>query len=159
MKSGFSGVCSILTLLCSNYSSAMNVRENQHPPIFFRREAQNQRHVTFSLQEARANLYRPTISNQGEPKSESDTDDRFVLNLNKISDEELSQYKSFYKVSLFTAICKASLEIHFDFLHFFILWLVFITASCIMLQTSIHSSSETLCIRSNPLNLFVASTV
>ena len=98
MKSGFSGVCSILTLLCSNYSSAMNVRENQHPPIFFRREAQNQRHVTFSLQEARANLHRPTISNQGEPKSESDTDDRFVLNLNKISDEELSQYKSFYKV-------------------------------------------------------------
>ena len=33
------------------------------------------------------------------------------------------------------------------------------TASCTMLQTSIHSSSSTLSIISNPLNLFVTSTV
>ena len=33
------------------------------------------------------------------------------------------------------------------------------TASCTMLQTSVHSSSGTLSTRSNPLNLFVTSTV
>ena len=35
---------------------------------------------------------------------------------------------------------------------------ILITASCTMSQTSVHSSSGTL-IRSNPLNLFVTSTV
>lgn len=98
MKSGFSGMCSVLALLCSGYSFAMNPGENQPQPIFFRREMRNQRHVTFSLQEARANLHGPTISNQEEPKNESDTDDSSILNLNKISVEELSQYKSFYNV-------------------------------------------------------------
>ena len=42
---------------------------------------------------------------------------------------------------------------HFAFLHFFFLGMVLITASCTMSQTSIHSSSGTLSIRSNPLNL------
>ena len=60
---------------------------------------------------------------------------------------------------LFTAICKASLENHFSFLHFFFLEVVLITASCTMSQTIIHSSSGTLSIRSNPLNPFVTFTV
>ena len=37
--------------------------------------------------------------------------------------------------------------------------MVLITASCTMLHTSAHCSSGTLSIRSNPLNLFVTSTV
>ena len=42
----------------------------------------------------------------------------------------------------------------------FLFWgMVLITASCTMSQTSIHSSSGTLSIRSNPLNLFITSTV
>ena len=60
---------------------------------------------------------------------------------------------------LFSAICKASLDNHFAFLQFIFLGLVLITASCIILQTSGHNSSGTLPIRSNPLNLFVTSTV
>ena len=38
-------------------------------------------------------------------------------------------------------------------------WMVLITAFCTMTWTSVHSSSGTLSIRSNPLNLFVTSTV
>ena len=59
---------------------------------------------------------------------------------------------------LFSAIHKASSDKHFAFLHFF-LGMVLITASCTMSWTSVNSSSETLFIRSNPLNLFVTSTV
>ena len=44
---------------------------------------------------------------------------------------------------LFSAICKAASDSHFAFLHFFFLRMVLITASCTMLQTSIHSSSGT----------------
>jgi len=60
---------------------------------------------------------------------------------------------------LFTAICKDSSDSHFDFLHFLFLGMVLIPVSCTVSQTSIHSSSRTLSIRSNPLNLFVTSTV
>ena len=60
---------------------------------------------------------------------------------------------------LFSAIWKASLDNHFAFLHFFFLEMILITASCTMSRTSIHSSSVALSIRSNPLNLFVTSTV
>ena len=49
--------------------------------------------------------------------------------------------------------------IHFAFLHFFFLGMILIPASCTMSQTSVHSSSGTLPIRFNPLNLFVTSTV
>ena len=59
----------------------------------------------------------------------------------------------------FSAICKASSDNHFAFLHFFLLGMVLITASCTVLRTSIHSSSGTLSLRYNPLNLFVTSTV
>ena len=58
---------------------------------------------------------------------------------------------------LLSAICKASSDNHFAFLHFFFLWLFLITASYTMSRTSVHGSSGTL-IRSNPLNLFVTST-
>ena len=60
---------------------------------------------------------------------------------------------------LFTAICKASSDSHFVFLHFFSLGMVLITASCTMSGTSVHSSSGTLSIISNPLSLFLTSTV
>ena len=45
------------------------------------------------------------------------------------------------------------------FLHFFFLEMVLITPSCKISQTSIHSSSGILSIRSSPLNLFLTSTV
>ena len=60
---------------------------------------------------------------------------------------------------LFTAICKASSDNHFAFLHFFSLRMVLIPVSCTRSWTSIHSSSGTLSIRSNPLNLFVTSFI
>ena len=47
---------------------------------------------------------------------------------------------------LFTAICKTSSANHFAFLNFFCLGMVLISASCTILQTSIHSSSGTLSI-------------
>ena len=72
-------------------------------------------------------------------------------------------YLSFSPLSfaslLFTAICKGSSENHFAFLHSFFFGLVLITASCTMSWTSVYSSSGNLCIRSNPSNLFVTSTV
>ena len=60
---------------------------------------------------------------------------------------------------LFTAICKASSDSHFAFLHFFFLGMVLLPVSCTLSWTSIHNSSGTLSIRSNPLNLFLTSTV
>ena len=60
---------------------------------------------------------------------------------------------------LFSAICKASSDKHFAFLHFFSLGMVLITTTYMVSRTSIHSSSGTLSIRSSPLNVFVTSTV
>ena len=60
---------------------------------------------------------------------------------------------------LFTAICKASPDSHFAFLHFFSTGMILIPVSCTMPWTSFHSSSGTLSIRSRPLNLFLTSTV
>ena len=45
---------------------------------------------------------------------------------------------------LFTAICKASPDSHFAFLHFFSMGMVLIPVSCTMSLTSVHSSSGTL---------------
>ena len=45
---------------------------------------------------------------------------------------------------LFSAICKASSDNHFAFLHFFSLGIILITASYTMSRTSVHSSSSTL---------------
>ena len=53
---------------------------------------------------------------------------------------------------LFSVICQTSSDNHFAFLHFFFLGMVLITTSCTMLWTSVHSSSDTLSIRSSPLN-------
>ena len=60
---------------------------------------------------------------------------------------------------LITPIWKPSLDNHFDFLRFFFLGMVLITASYTVSWTSGHSSSGTLSIRSNALNLFVTFTV
>ena len=51
---------------------------------------------------------------------------------------------------LFSTICKASSDNHFAFLPFFFLGMVLITASCTVLQISVHSSSGSLSIRANP---------
>jgi len=64
-----------------------------------------------------------------------------------------------FRFSSFHSYFKASLDNHFAFLHFFFLGMISITASCRMSQTSVHRSSGTLSIRSNPLNLFLTSTV
>ena len=45
---------------------------------------------------------------------------------------------------LFTAICKASRDSHFAFLHFFSMGIVLIPVSCTISWTSVHSSSGTL---------------
>ena len=66
---------------------------------------------------------------------------------------------SFLFSLLFTAICKASSDSHFAFLHFFSMGMVLIPVSCTMSRTYVHSSSGTLSIRSSPLNLFLTSTV
>ena len=60
---------------------------------------------------------------------------------------------------LFSAICKASSDKHFAFLHFFFLGMVLVTASSTTSWTSVHSYPGTLSIRSNPLNLFLTFTV
>ena len=60
---------------------------------------------------------------------------------------------------LFSIIYKASSDNHLAFWHFIFFGIVLIPASCTVLHTSIHSSSGTLYIRYNPLNLFITSTV
>ena len=45
------------------------------------------------------------------------------------------------------------------FLHFYFFEIFLFTTSCTMLRTSVHISSGTLSTRSNPLNLFITSTV
>ena len=64
-----------------------------------------------------------------------------------------------FHFSSFTAICKTSSDNHFAFLHLFFLGMVLIPVSCTVSRTSIHSSSGTVSVRSNPLNLFLTSTV
>ena len=56
---------------------------------------------------------------------------------------------------LFSVIYKDFSDSHFAFLHFFFFGMFLVPASCTMLQTSVHSSSDTLSTRSNLLNLFV----
>ena len=61
-------------------------------------------------------------------------------------------YLSFSPLSLaslhFSAICKASSDSHFAFLHFFSMGMVLIPVSCRVSRTSVHSSSGSLSIRS-----------
>ena len=49
-----------------------------------------------------------------------------------------------FHFSSFTAICKASSDSHFAFLHFFFLGMVLTPVSCTMSRISIHISSDTL---------------
>ena len=60
---------------------------------------------------------------------------------------------------LSSATCKASSDNHFALLHLFFFGMVLVTASCTMLWTSIHSSSDTLSTRYNVLNLLVSFPV
>ena len=71
----------------------------------------------------------------------------------------LSLFPLLFAYLLSSAICKVSWDNHFAFLQFFFFGMVFITAFCTMLWTSVHSYSGTLSIRYNPLNLFITSTV
>ena len=52
-----------------------------------------------------------------------------------------------------SAICKASSDNHCAFLHFFFFGMILVATSYTMLWTSVHSSSDALFIRSNPLTL------
>ena len=56
-------------------------------------------------------------------------------------------------------MCKASSDNHFAFLHFFFFGMVLVTDYCTVVQTSVHSFSGILSTRSNPLNLFITTTV
>ena len=56
---------------------------------------------------------------------------------------------------LLTAICKASSDSHFAFLHFFSMEMVLIPDSCTMSRTSIHSLPGTLSIRSSPFHCII----
>ena len=58
--------------------------------------------------------------------------------------EYLSSSPLLFTSLLFTAVCKASSDSHFAFLHFFFLGVVLFPVSYTMLWTSIHSSSGTL---------------
>ena len=60
---------------------------------------------------------------------------------------------------LSSSIHKASSDNHFDFFHLFFFGMLLVTASCTILWTSLHSSLCTLFTTSNPLNLFITSTV
>ena len=51
-----------------------------------------------------------------------------------------------------SAICKASFDNHFAFLHFYFLGMVLATVFCTVLWTSVHISSGILSTRSNPLS-------
>ena len=72
---------------------------------------------------------------------------------------ELSFQMGIFASLLFTAICNASSDNHFAFLHFFFMGMVLIPVSYTMSRTSVHSSLGSLSIRSSPLNLFLTSTV
>ena len=60
---------------------------------------------------------------------------------------------------LSSAICKASSDNCFAFLHFFFFGMILVTVSYTLLQISVHTCLGTLYTRSNPLNLFVTFTV
>ena len=60
---------------------------------------------------------------------------------------------------LFSAAYKSLLDNHFTFSHLFFFGFILVTTSCTMLETSTHSSSGTLFTKSNPLSLFITSTV
>ena len=60
---------------------------------------------------------------------------------------------------LFSAIFKAFSDNHLVFLHVFSLKMILVSTFCKKLQSFVQSSLGTLYVRSNPLNLFITSTV
>ena len=60
---------------------------------------------------------------------------------------------SLFFFSHLSYLYKISPDNHLTFLHFFFFRMVLVTTSCTKLRTSVHSSSGTLPIRSNPCNL------
>jgi len=71
----------------------------------------------------------------------------------------LSPFPLLFTSLLSSAICKASSDSHFAFLHFFFFGMILVTASYTVLWTSVHSSLGTLFTRSNSLSLFITSTL
>ena len=61
--------------------------------------------------------------------------------------------------SILSTICKAFSDDHFASLRLFFFGMVLFAASYTILWTSFHSSSGTLFTRSNPLSLFITSTI
>ena len=68
----------------------------------------------------------------------------------------LSFPSSLFTSLLSSAICKVSADNHFAFLHFFFFGMVLFTISCTIVQTEVLQAQSA---RSNPLNLFITSTV
>ena len=68
-------------------------------------------------------------------------------------------FSSIFHFPSFFSYLESLLRQHLAFLHFFFMGVVLVTTSCTVLWISICSSSGTLSTRSNPLNLFVTSTV
>ena len=79
MKSKFLNICSIGALLCNECSFAMNAEENRH----LLRRTESHRQLLVSQQESR---------------NASDICNESLLNLNKISNQELIQYESFHNI-------------------------------------------------------------
>ena len=66
---------------------------------------------------------------------------KFRLKLKKVGKTTRPFRYDLNQMSCTTAICKASSDNHFAFLHFFSMGMVLIPVSCTMSRTSIHSSS------------------
>ncbi len=79
MKSKFLNICSIGALLCNECSFAMNAEENRH-------------------QLRRTESHRQLLVSQQESRNASDICNESLLNLNKISNQELIQYESFHNI-------------------------------------------------------------
>ena len=103
-------------------------RERLSTPVFWPREFHG--------------LYSPWGRKESDT-TEWDTEESFLISpcysLELCIQMDISFLSPLCLVSLFSAICKASSDNHFDFLHFFFLGVV-----CTMSQTSVHSSSGTL---------------
>ena len=105
MKSNFLSICSIATLLCNEYSFAMNVDRQQLP----RQESHGQFRALLTLQEEQNMSQGTGFFQQEERKNGSNTHNKSFLNLSKISSETLYQYESFY--------CIKNLEMNAEYLY------------------------------------------
>ena len=83
----------------------------------------------------------------------------YSLELCEFKWEYLSFFPLFFTSLHFRAICKASSDNHFAFLHFFVFDMVLTTDSCIVLWIFIHSSSDTFSAKSSPLSVYLSLPV